>query len=229
MNVSWRNKLNGFGLHLISAAAAATARTHVTGWEHVEQVRAAGHPLLWGAWHGQSMMLIPFFHERLTSYKLQIMMPDDWRGESLYFWTKRIGFYPYPMNLESKGMDTARQFADLVKLIKTGEYDNYISPDGPHGPSHVVKPGLIYLAEKVGAPIVPIGAYSRSTYEVKRWDAYGLPLPFAHIEVVIGEPIAVPRKADRTAVAEHLTNALHRVIAKAKDLYYLRYEKESHD
>jgi lysophospholipid acyltransferase (LPLAT)-like uncharacterized protein len=228
MNISWRNKLNGWGLRSISRLAYRTGRVSVTGWDRVEKVRAAGLPVLWGAWHGQSMMLIPFFHEYLSNYKLQIMMPDDWRGESLYYWTKSVGFYPYPMNLENKGMETARKFADLVKLIKTGEFDNYISPDGPHGPSHVVKPGLVYLAEKVGAPIVPIGAYSRSMYEVKRWDAYGLPLPFAHIEVVIGEPIPVPRKADRTAVTEQVTNALHRVIIEAKDRYYLRYEKESH-
>ncbi|MBK8433782.1 MAG: hypothetical protein IPL28_21960 [Chloroflexi bacterium] len=224
MNISWRNKLNGEGLYLISKIAQKTGTLSYTGWENFEAVREAGHPLLWGTWHGQSMLLMPFFLKKLTPYRTIIMMPDDWRGESLYYWTKKNNFHPQPMNLEDKGMDTARKFAELVKLVKEKGYHNYISPDGPHGPSHVVKPGLIYLAEKTGAPIVPIGAYARNVYEVKRWDAYAMPLPFAHIEVAIGQPIYVPRKANRQEMSEKVASAIHHILAQAKANFYLKYE-----
>lgn len=223
MNVSWRNKINGLGLNLISYWTSATGRCNYTGLEHMEAARAGGNPVLWAAWHGQSMSLIPFFHGKLRDHKVQIMMPDDWRGESLYYWTKRIGFYPLPMDLENKGMETARRFAELIKQVKSKEFDNYISPDGPGGPSHVVKPGIVFLAQKTGLPIVPIGAYTRQSYEVKRWDAYVIPLPFNRIEVVIGEPIPVPRQADREAIAVQLAHAIHHVTAEAKAIYYARY------
>lgn len=220
MNISLRNKINGRGLQLFSDLGKKTARIHMRGLEHAENLRASGKPVLWTTWHGQTMMLAIMFQQKLKGLRLMLMIPDDWRGESLYFWTKRIGMHPRPMDLENKGLDTARKIARLVKNIRKDKYDNFLAPDGPAGPSHQVKPGIIYMAQKLGAPILPIGAYARHKYSLPRWDAYALPLPFSRIDIIVGEPLELPKAEPREKLKEKITNALHRVTMQAKASYY---------
>jgi lysophospholipid acyltransferase (LPLAT)-like uncharacterized protein len=43
--------------------------------------------------------------------------------------------------------------------MKRGMRDGYhagLAVDGPKGPIHEVKPGVIYLAKKTGAPVIPV-------------------------------------------------------------------------
>lgn len=119
-------------------------------------------------------------------------------------------------------MATARKLAQLVKLVKAGRYC-YITPDGPFGPSYVMKPGLTYIAQKADAIILPIGAYARHSYQLKRWDRYTIPYPFSRIAVEIGAPLTVEKGMDLTAVNHTLTNILNQVTLQAAANYY---EKE---
>jgi lysophospholipid acyltransferase (LPLAT)-like uncharacterized protein len=60
--------------------------------------------------------------------------------------------------------------------------------DGPRGPRHKVKEGVIYLAHKTGARIVPGRFIHHRAHAFDSWDRFELPLPFSSCEVHIGEP-----------------------------------------
>lgn len=64
--------------------------------------------------------------------------------------------------------------------------------DGPKGPRHVPKDGAIFLAQRAGAMVVPIRAFTkRKKVFDKAWDRFQLPYPFAECELVVGEPYKV--------------------------------------
>jgi hypothetical protein len=67
-----------------------------------------------------------------------------------------------------------------------------VTPDGPLGPRHVVQPGVIVLASRGGATIVPVSARPRPAIRFRSWDRFLLPVPGSRIDVAYGAPIRPP-------------------------------------
>jgi lysophospholipid acyltransferase (LPLAT)-like uncharacterized protein len=217
---SWQDKLNGNALFWLARFTSKRSRFQVIGLEHLRAAQALERPIIFAAWHGMTMMLVGFFANQYDLSRLVLLLPDDWRGEALVVFANKLGVTPFPMNLKGDAsMATARQLAKLVRQIKAGR-DAYITPDGPDGPSYVVKPGLTYIAQKANAIILPVGAYARHGYRVPRWDRYVMPYPFSKIAVHIGTPIQVEKGEDLTAVNTILTHQLHHVTLQAAANYY---------
>lgn len=66
-----------------------------------------------------------------------------------------------------------------------------LTPDGPRGPRYRVKPGVALAARAACAPVVPFTWKANRYWQLKTWDGFMLPKPFATLEVMFGEPIAV--------------------------------------
>lgn len=220
---SFRNRLFGNALYLLSQITRRTARYQVEGREWFEQTITAQTPTIWVAWHGMTMMLSGFVLRHYEPDALIILMPDDWRGETLAHWATRIGAMPWRLNLKGDmSMADARRLAEMVRLLRQG-YDAYITPDGPDGPAFVPKPGVVYLAQKTAAMILPVGAYTRSGYRLNRWDQYVVPRPFSRISVCVGQPSRLAPDEDARAATRRLTGVLHHVSARAAANYYERH------
>lgn len=71
--------------------------------------------------------------------------------------------------------------------------DVAIVPDGPRGPRHKAKDGVVHLAHATGAPIVAFGAAAWPARRLGSWDRMQLPRPFARVAIVISEPLVVAR------------------------------------
>ncbi|MDE2141426.1 MAG: DUF374 domain-containing protein [Elusimicrobia bacterium] len=79
----------------------------------------------------------------------------------------------------------------LMVALRSG-LDVGITPDGPRGPARQVKEGVLFLAQKLGVPILPAAsAQSNKLVLAKVWDRFHIPLPFGRGVVVYGEPILV--------------------------------------
>lgn len=83
-----------------------------------------------------------------------------------------------------------------------------VTPDGPRGPVYTIKPGLVSLAQKTGAPIVPL----RVTYGWKicatSWDRFQMPLPFSRMKLVIGKPLVLAPEETQEAAQARIKAAL---------------------
>jgi hypothetical protein len=113
------------------------------------------------------------------------------------------------------GAAAVRQLMEVMQ----GGLDIGITPDGPKGPARQVKDGAIYLAQKLGAPIVPItNALSNKLEFKKAWDRFQVPLPFGRAVVAYGEPIEVGPDDDLAVKAAELKTALDRITAEADAL-----------
>jgi hypothetical protein len=106
----------------------------------------------------------------------------------------------------------------LIEVLKTG-LDIGITPDGPRGPAREVKNGAVFLAQKLGVPIVPITNALSHKLEIKKaWDRFQIPLPFGRAVVAYGEPISVGPDDDLQAKAAELKASLDRITAEADGL-----------
>ena len=90
---------------------------------------------------------------------------------------------------------------EMARVARRG-YDLAVTPDGPRGPKYEVQPGVVQLARVSGHPIVPVSAQIFSRKELRSWDAFQVPLPFARCEIQVGESVRVARDADEAALEE---------------------------
>jgi lysophospholipid acyltransferase (LPLAT)-like uncharacterized protein len=119
----------------------------------------------------------------------------------------------------------------LHALIRFGRQGNWIgfTPDGPRGPRHEVKGGVIKVAQKSGLPIVPIANGAERCWRLRSWDGMFVPKPFSRTVVVIGSPISVPSdcsEEDLTRYGELLEGELNRISAEAENFTYSKSNQE---
>ena len=91
----------------------------------------------------------------------------------------------------------AQAIRELVTAAEAG-CDLAITPDGPRGPKYVVNSGVIAVAQLTGRPIVPVSYHLNWKYRLASWDQFQIPIPFARVDVALGEPLWVPKDAGET-------------------------------
>jgi len=217
MQASLYHRFQGWGLFIYARLIERTAHYRVRGQANVTQARATGRPIIWTAWHGMNMMLVPCLLRYIVPDQTTLIVPDDYRGEALATWARLVGGHAVPISMEVDSLVSSRRLVALIRAVRGG-MDCYIAPDGPDGPTHVPKPGIAFIARKSLASLLPMGAFASPRYIIPRWDRYSIPLPFARIAVVVGEPISVAPQADLSAVCEKLVAVLNRAEAEAEAL-----------
>jgi hypothetical protein len=69
-----------------------------------------------------------------------------------------------------------------------------LAVDGPRGPRGVVKSGVVYLASRAGAALIPMSSACVRAWRFRTtWDGFALPRPFSRVVVAAGDPLVVPR------------------------------------
>ena len=93
-----------------------------------------------------------------------------------------------------------------------------ITPDGPRGPRMRARAGAVKAAQLSGAALLPLAAAVRRQRRLGSWDRFCLAAPFSRGEILWGEPLLVPRRADAAALEGHrlaLEQALNTLTAEA--------------
>jgi lysophospholipid acyltransferase (LPLAT)-like uncharacterized protein len=110
-----------------------------------------------------------------------------------------------------RGSTSRRGQQALLELTTAAErgLDLAITPDGPRGPCYVAQPGVVSLAQVTGLPIVPVTYHLNWKRQLKSWDRFQVPLPFARCTLEIGELLRVPRDASDDE-REHLRQVLEK-------------------
>jgi heptosyltransferase-1 len=123
-----------------------------------------------------------------------------------------------------------RGLIEMIKYARKG-YSPAFAADGPKGPYHKLKSGLVYAAQKTGMPVIPINCSPKNKIILKKtWDKTIIPLPFSKTIQIYGEPIYINKDDNinnKTAFVEERVNKLSEFINKyywSKDiLKYLEY------
>lgn len=87
-------------------------------------------------------------------------------------------------------------YLGLVRLIKKG-YSSSFAVDGPKGPYHKAKPGVLETSKNLQVPIFCAGVvYDRAWVFEKSWNKAYLPKPFAKVRIVWAGPFPIPQSHD---------------------------------
>jgi lysophospholipid acyltransferase (LPLAT)-like uncharacterized protein len=212
------HRSQGWGLSTYAGLVWRTSHFQIQGQEHVRQVHASGRPLILVAWHGMTMMVVGYMAAEEDLSRYVVVVPDDPRGAALSVWVRRLGATPFAVSMFADSMVAARRLLALIRRMKQG-HSLYLNPDGPDGPSHEPKKGVVFIARKTGALIVPAGAFTGSGFHIPRWDRYTVPSPFSRITVVLGKPLEVTPQADAEQAQAMLRERLNEVERAAEELY----------
>lgn len=79
-----------------------------------------------------------------------------------------------------------------------------ITPDGPRGPRHEVKQGIVYVASQTGMAVCPVANTMTRYWDLKgSWTNQIIPKPFSKAYLLIGKPIHIPSDLTRTQISEY--------------------------
>ena len=134
-----------------AAAIRSVARTmhcETRGHEALDGLYREGRNIILAFWHAQQLM-IPIGYRGKGSHVLISRHGD---GEIIARIIARFGHEAVRGSSTRGGAGALRA---LIKLGRSGR-DVVVTPDGPKGPRHVAKLGVIHLAKATGLPIVPL-------------------------------------------------------------------------
>ena len=105
--------------------------------------------------------------------------------------------------------------AAIRKLLrKSRKMHLAITPDGPRGPRRRLAPGAIFLASKLGLPLVAMGFGHDRPWRVRSaWDRFAIPRPWTRARGVVSPEIYVPPDLDRPGL-EHFRGKVERLLSR---------------
>lgn len=135
-------------------------------------------------WHNR-LLLISFALKKFVPQRPGAGLISASRdGDLVADLTQRFGFEVVRGSTSRLG---ASAILELSNVLASGR-DIFITPDGPRGPAYELGQGIVFLAQKTGAEVVPLNFEYSSCWRVKSWDRFILPRPFAKVRFTIGAP-----------------------------------------
>lgn len=173
----------------------STLRIREENLEALQRIWDAGGRVVFACWHNELFTCITGRGEK----KMVTIVSASSDGALLAGVLGRLGFWCARGSSSKLGV---RALVQAVKVMRDQKRDGVVTVDGPRGPRHQVKDGVIYLAHRLGAYLVPTrGLSSRHYVFSKAWDKFELPLPLARCTVRYGEPYKVEAEdLDKAAV-----------------------------
>lgn len=164
-------------------------------------------------WHGRSMIASILF--RKMGYWVIISKSKDGDIQTHIF--ENLGFQ---VIRGSSGRGGERALIESIRELRKGAI-MAITPDGPRGPNKIAQGGVLLMAKKADAWLVPSGLSARPRILVKSWDRYMIPLPFAKCVMIFGDPVKVPADATEEEVEQirlHIQAEMNRLEDEAERL-----------
>ena len=168
---------------------------------------------------GDRRFIYAFWHQRQAFFtvshnddKVSILISRSRDGEII---AETIRLCGVPSIRGSSSRGAADAVLALMGAVEAGR-DIGLTPDGPKGPDRQVKEGVLYLAQKLGIPILPItSAQSNRIVLSKSWDRFHIPMPFGRSVVVYGTPVDVRPGDDLSCKALELKAVLDSITLEA--------------
>lgn len=164
------------------AVAAAARLLGVTLQVKLRRIRSRLEgPVIYAFMHGHQLPLLRYPLPRPTAALVSLSRDGALQARIL----GRLGF---TILRGSSSRGGAAGLKASLDWLERG-HDLALAVDGPRGPAGRAKPGVIFLAERARAAIVPVAcSASRGRRLAATWDSFLLPLPFATIAIHSGAP-----------------------------------------
>ncbi len=174
-----------------------TSRTELKGMERFFAGADGGGTSLGAVWH-QDIFAGAYF---LRGRRTVTMVSQSADGEVGANVIRRCGYVPVRGSSSRGGKEALGEMLEYLRTHRGVTIGLVV--DGPRGPAHRSKMGIIVLAREAGVPLYPLRVWAQRHILLRSWDRTMIPLPFNRIIVWAGEPIVVPPDADEEAMEAH--------------------------
>ena len=157
-------------------------------------------------WHQNSVASL-LAHRGLN---IKALVSYNLHGEIIARVLKRFNFDSIHGEPARRGRVALRE---IYKKVPSG-CKVAMTVDGPTGPRHEVKSGIVAVASTKDLQILPVAAVADRYWELRTWDRLRIPKPFAKIRIMYGTPISVndgedPGDFEKAKIK--VSQALHRI------------------
>jgi lysophospholipid acyltransferase (LPLAT)-like uncharacterized protein len=175
-------------------------RTEVLGEAVLQDLRRNGQPLILAFWHDQLLLMIMGYR----GHGAKILISPSKDGELI---ARTMHYFGQDAVRGSSSRGGREAFRELMSLA-TLDVDLVVTPDGPKGPRHQLKDGILQLARLSGRPVVPLAYVSSRGHRFQSWDRFLFPYPFARGVYSYGAPLFFSRQEPLDQCRERLSTAM---------------------
>ncbi len=176
-----------------------TLRLQVEGDEALSRHLESGGRVVLAGWHQRWYGAIDYFRWR----EPVVMVSRSRDGDLMARLAESLGCTAV-RGSTSKGGGAA--LLAMTQLIAQGRIGAHLV-DGPSGPARRTKPGVVRLAQRARASILPVYVGYARRLEAGSWDRFQIPLPFSRVLIRFGRLIEVPaelKPRERDAICADL-------------------------
>lgn len=171
-------------------------------------------PKIYSFWHSKLIAPAILFNSLIKLDKKVALSSPSKDGELISVPLEKMG---YTLVRGSSDKNSIASTISLLKFLKK-DYSIGTPVDGPKGPKEIVKPGLIFLAQKSKIKIVPIGVYYEKKWILKKtWDKFEIPKLFSKISIVLGKEFDINFENDIEKISLSLGEEINKMNKKAEE------------
>jgi len=147
----------------------------------VRQLRDAGQPVILAFWHDQLLLMVKGY----SGHGAKVLISSSRDGELI---SRTIAYFGVGAVRGSSNRGGSSAFKEMLSLTNE-PLDLVMTPDGPKGPRHSLKDGIVHLARISGRPVVPTAFVCSHGHRFQSWDRFLLPFPWGKAIYIYGDPL----------------------------------------
>jgi lysophospholipid acyltransferase (LPLAT)-like uncharacterized protein len=164
----------GLGMRAVAFGAAGLTRALMGTLDYqalfydesIDAIYGVQRPRIYVFWH--EYILLPL---HIRGHCNMTMLLSQHRDADVLFCLGRYMGFECVRGSSARG--GAAALIELSRLEKPMHIA--ITPDGPRGPRRKLAPGAVFLASRLGMPIVPMGLGYERPWRVRSWDRFAVP------------------------------------------------------
>ena len=201
-------------IYLLGALAGAVIRLlyATIRWEMIGPAGADEEKnVIYTFWHGRMLMLPVYYNALRDRPPLYMLSSQHGDGRIIAFAIRLLGIRSVVGSSTRRGMAGT---LELMRKLKEGVAIG-ITPDGPRGPRHVCKRGVVKMARISGIAIRPISYSAENRWILPSWDGMIVPKPFSRGVVVVGDIIKPDPSVAEEDFRVQIEDSLHEITQRA--------------
>ena len=145
------------------------------------------YPYITITWHNR-LMFFPVMFPRFARKKTAALISASRDGQYIADVVTLFGIKSVRGSSSRRGAVALKASLDCLN----DKCNLSMTPDGPRGPKYKMSKGPVIMASKTGFPVLPVSVNYSSYWELKSWDRFQIPKPWAKITLILGDPINIP-------------------------------------
>jgi lysophospholipid acyltransferase (LPLAT)-like uncharacterized protein len=136
--------------------------------------------LILALWHEHIVVIPEFLYTYANFFSYVALVSNSRDGEILATITNS---YKKARALRVKHNAKGPALKAMIDVLTEEKNILIMTPDGPRGPKHQIKQGLVIAAKKSNCPVMSFSWKASHVWKLNSWDQMQIPKPFSTIEI----------------------------------------------